>query len=63
MKTTNEVKEILEKALNWEESAEQNCDMILRILTTNGLHDSVDRIRNDEIHHQEIVKRLLKFLE
>jgi rubrerythrin len=63
MKTTNEVKEILEKALNWEKSAEKNCDMILRILTTNGLHDSIDHIRNDEIHHQEMVKRLIKFLD
>ncbi len=63
MKTVNEVKEILEKALNWEREAEQNCDKILHILTTNGLRDNIDRIRNDEIRHQEIVKRLLKFLD
>ena len=63
MKTTQEVKDILEKALNWEKSAEKNCDMILHILTTNGLHDSIDHIRNDEIKHQEIVKQLIKYLD
>jgi rubrerythrin len=63
MKTSQEVKDILEKALTWEKSAEKNCEMILHILTNNGLHDRVDHIRNDEIKHQEIVNRLIKFLD
>ncbi len=63
MKTTYDLKEILEKALLWEKGAEQNCDMILHILTTNGFHDSVEHIKNDEIQHQEWVKQLIKFLE
>ena len=63
MKSASEVKEILTKALTWEESAEKNCDTILQILTQNGFHDSVEHIRNDERTHQEWVKQLIKFLD
>ncbi len=63
MKSATEVREILDKALVWEERAEKNCDRILQILTANGFHDSVKHIRNDERRHQEWVKQLIKFLK
>jgi rubrerythrin len=63
MKTSQEVREILDKALIWEQRAEQNCTKILQILTENGFHDSVEHIKNDEITHQEWVKQLIKFLD
>jgi len=63
MKTASDLRDILNKALLWEEGAEKNCEMILHILTTNGLHDSVLHIKNDEIQHQEWVKQLIKFID
>jgi len=63
MKTAQDVRDILDKALIWEERAEKNCDRILQILTTNGFHDSVEHIKNDEVQHQEWVKQLIRFLD
>ncbi|MBD3281623.1 hypothetical protein GF391_02645 [Candidatus Uhrbacteria bacterium] len=63
MKSATDVRDILDKALIWEERAEKNCDRILQILTENGFHESVEHIRNDERQHQEWVKQLIKFLK
>jgi bacterioferritin (cytochrome b1) len=63
MKTAQDVREIMDKALIWEERAEKNCEKILQILTTNGFHDSVEHIKNDEVQHQEWVKQLIRFLD
>ncbi|MFZ6015070.1 MAG: hypothetical protein ACOYUZ_01810 [Patescibacteria group bacterium] len=63
IKTKQEVQEILKKALAWEVAAQKNCEDILKFLKTNGFHKSVEHIKNDEIHHQEMVKQLINFLD
>ncbi len=56
------LKLILEEALKAEEQAEDNCDKILHVAYTNGYHQSVEHIMNDERRHQEMVKKLIGFL-
>lgn len=63
IKSKEEARQILEKALEWEKAAQKNCEDILHYLTSNGYHKSVDHIKNDEIHHQQMVKQLLYFLD
>lgn len=53
---------ILEEALKVEEKAEDNCGKILHIASTNGYHQAVEHIMNDEQRHQEMVKKLLGYL-
>jgi hypothetical protein len=57
-----QAKQILNEALMLETTAELNCDKVLHELRINGFHDIVEHIKNDEVHHQEHVKRLIGFL-
>jgi len=62
MATKEDVRRILEDALKMERQAELNADEIMRELAINGFHDAIEHIRNDEIHHQQMVKELLALL-
>ena len=53
---------ILEDALKKEKMAEDNCQKILEQLKINGFHDQVEKIKNDEINHQQIIKELMTLL-
>ncbi|MFA5185706.1 MAG: hypothetical protein WC551_04415 [Patescibacteria group bacterium] len=57
------LKLILEEALKVEEKAEDNCEMILHEARINGFHNAIEHIENDERKHQEMVKKLLSFLD
>ncbi|MFH1078202.1 MAG: hypothetical protein V1745_02900 [Patescibacteria group bacterium] len=63
MGTKNETRAILDQALVYEKDAEENCETLLKEFKLNGFAQLVEHIKNDEIHHQEIVKKLLGFLE
>ncbi len=56
------LKLILEEALSVEVKAEDNCDKILHVAHTNGYHQAVQHIMNDERRHQEMVKKLIALL-
>jgi hypothetical protein len=62
MPNLEQAKSILNEALMLEKAAEVNCDSILHELRINGFHDVVEHIKNDEVHHQEHVRRLIGFL-
>lgn len=53
---------ILKEALNVEKQAEENCDLMLKTFKLNGFADMVAHIENDEVRHQEMVKKLISFL-
>ena len=57
-----EVRSILEEALKVEKQAEDNCDILLKNFKLNGFAEMVAHIENDEIKHQEMVKKLIDFL-
>lgn len=63
MGTKNECRAILEQALVYEKDAETNCETLLKEFKLNGFAKLVEHIKNDEIHHQEMVKKLIGFLE
>jgi len=62
MASREEAKSMLEEALKLEKAAEENCDTLLKEFALNGFADQVAHIKNDEIEHQEMVKKLLGFL-
>ena len=62
MPTKEAAKSVLEEALDWEKAAEKNCDSILHSLRLNGFHDIVEKIKNDERHHQELTRELISLL-
>ncbi|MBU1349245.1 hypothetical protein KJ781_04230 [Patescibacteria group bacterium] len=62
MGTKNETRAILEQALIYEKDAEENCGKLLTEFKLNGFAELVEHIKNDEIHHQDIVKKLIGFL-
>jgi hypothetical protein len=53
---------ILEGVREKEKEAEQRCEKILQSLEINGFHDDIEKIKNDEIEHQQIVNELIAFL-
>lgn len=57
------LKLILKEAFDYEVKAEDNCDKILHVAKINGFHNAVERILNDEKRHQEMVKKLMGFLD
>jgi rubrerythrin len=57
------LKLILKEALDYEVKAEDNCDKILHVAKINGFHKAVEHILNDEKRHQEMVKKLIGYLE
>ncbi|MCI0479335.1 hypothetical protein L0Y59_02215 [Candidatus Uhrbacteria bacterium] len=63
MATPNETKPIFEQALAYEKQAEENCAKMLEEFKLNGFADMVEHIKNDEIRHQEMVKKLIGFLQ
>ena len=62
MPSYDEVKSVLDKALELEKAAEDNCAKLLAEFKLNGFEEIVRHIENDEIRHQEMVKKLLDFL-
>lgn len=62
MASRDETMSILEEGLKLEKLAEENCDKLLKEFKLNGFAEKVTHIRNDEVRHQQIVKRLLSFL-
>ena len=60
--TAKEALHILEEALKQEKLAEVNCDVMLKKFQLNGFVDMVKHIENDEVRHQEMVKKLMGFL-
>jgi len=62
MSSLQETKHILDRALEMERQAEDNCAEILRGLAINGFHDDVAKIQNDEKRHQELARELLNLL-
>ena len=44
-------------------SDEENCIKILAELQANGLTKQIEKIKNDEIEHQKIVKELIKMIK
>jgi len=62
MASRDEAKSVLEEALTLEKAAEVNCKKMLEEFKLNGFADNVEHIKNDEIHHQSMVRKLLSFL-
>jgi rubrerythrin len=54
--------DILNEAITKEKMAEDNCAKILEQLKKNGFYNEVEKIKNDEKRHQDIVKQLLEML-
>ena len=57
-----EMKNILTRSLEMEKMAQDNCEAILESLEKNGFHDDIEKIKNHEIRHQEMVAQLLGML-
>lgn len=57
------IQDILTDALKKEKQAEDNCVELLKQLATNGFHEQIEKIKNDEIKHQEIVKELIEMIK
>lgn len=53
---------VLEESLKLEKQAEVNCDVMIKNFQLNGFADMVAHIENDEVRHQEMVKKLMGFL-
>lgn len=49
---------VLNDAMEKEIHAEKNCTKILEELELNGFNKMVEKIKNDEIHHQKMVEEL-----
>ncbi len=62
MTDVENIKDILNDALAKEKMAEQNCQELLKELEVNGFHDQIEKIKNDEIHHQKMIKELKTLL-
>lgn len=62
MATVEELKLLLEEALNKEKMAQENCQLILESLKVNGFYDQIEKIEDDEARHQIMVRELLKLL-
>ena len=54
--------DILKDALKREKEAEDNCEEILVHLEKNGMTEVVEKIKNDEQHHQQIVRKLVDMI-
>jgi hypothetical protein len=63
MASFQEIEAVLLDAKMMEQSAEDNCEEILKYLAANGLHGQISHIKNDEHHHQEVVDELLRILK
>lgn len=53
---------LLQEGLETEKKAEENCERLLKEFKLNGFAEKVEHIKNDEIHHQELVQKLLNYL-
>jgi len=62
MASPAEIQTILQEALGVEVKAQENCEQILKIAEVNGFKDVIDHIRIDEVHHQELVKKLMAMI-
>jgi len=62
MASRDEARSVLEEALKLEKAAEVNCEKMLEEFKLNGFANKVEHIKNDEIHHQAMVTKLLSFL-
>lgn len=62
MPSVDETRSVLDEALKMEVLAQENCDELLKEFKLNGFEETVAHIRNDEIHHQQMVMKLLSFL-
>ena len=62
MVSREELVAILQESLMLEKQAEDNCELMLQKFRLNGFHDMVAHIENDEVIHQEMVKKLTGFL-
>lgn len=58
-----QIESILNEAVAMEKMAEENCQKILEQIKKNGFYEAVDKIKNDEIRHQEVVGQLIKLLK
>lgn len=56
------VLDILKDALKREKKAEDNCEDIIMHLKKNGFVEQIEHIKNDEIEHQKIVKKLIDMI-
>ncbi len=56
------VLDILKDALKREKQAEDNCEEILVHLKKNGFTNAIEKIKNDEHHHQQIVRKLMDMI-
>lgn len=63
MASLQEIEAVLLDAKMMEQSAEDNCDEILKYLAANGMQKEIAHIKNDEHHHQEVVDELLGILK
>ena len=57
-----EIKSVLMQALEQEKRAEKHCDKMLKFSHLNGFTETIIHIKNDEIEHQKLVRKLLDFL-
>ena len=53
---------ILTESLTKEQLAQHNCEEILLELRKNGFTEQIEEIKNDEIRHQELIKKLQSML-
>jgi len=54
--------DMLNDALAKEIMAEKNCQQILNLAKDKKVKSIVKKIKNDELQHQELVKRLLAMI-
>lgn len=62
MSSFEDARRILDEAKANEQKAEENCATILTELELNGFRTSIEQIKNDERHHQQLVQQLIEFL-
>jgi hypothetical protein len=62
MASSIEATSLLQEGLGIEKLAEENCEKLLKEFKLNGFAEKVEHIKNDEIHHQAMVQKLLSFL-
>ena len=63
MSSPAELKRLLDAAYGMEESAEVNCEKLLKSLAINGFASSIEHIRSDEVEHMKWVRQLQGFLK
>jgi len=59
MSDLEQVQHVLNEALAKEKLAEINCLTIMNELEINGYKDQIEKIKSDEIKHQNIIRELI----